>query len=79
MKAKVYVSLKNGVLDPQGQAISEALNRAGYGFVKDVRVSKVFDITIEGDRNSCEARVEKFAGDMLSNPIVETFRVEWEG
>jgi phosphoribosylformylglycinamidine synthase len=73
---KVYVSLRNSILDPQGQAICEALNRTGYDFVKDVRVSKVFDIKIEGDEAAVRAQVEKFSAELLANPIIETFRIE---
>ena len=73
---KVYVSLRDGVLDPQGQAICEALNRTGYGFVKDVRVSKVFELKIDGNPADVKAQVEKFSRELLANPIIETFRIE---
>lgn len=70
---KVYVSLREGVLDPQGQAICEALGRSGYDFVKDVRVSKVFEIKADGGSRE---QVEKFSKELLANPIIESFRVE---
>ena len=73
---KVYVSLRDGVLDPQGQAICEALNRTGYSFVKDVRVSKVFEIKVEGDPSAVKSQVEKFSNELLANPIIETFRID---
>ncbi|MDR2870331.1 MAG: phosphoribosylformylglycinamidine synthase subunit PurS [Deferribacteraceae bacterium] len=98
MKVKVYVSLRESVLDPQGQAICEALNRTGYDFVTDVRVSKVFELEINGEpktlgtksgifkaeiydakkMKAIREQVEKFAGELLANPIIETFRIEEE-
>jgi phosphoribosylformylglycinamidine synthase len=77
MNIKVYVSLREGVLDPQGQAIREALNRTGYAFVSDVRVNKVFEIKAAGSRDEIKAEVEKFSKELLANPIIETFRIEW--
>jgi phosphoribosylformylglycinamidine synthase len=77
MNIKVYVSLRDGVLDPQGAAVREALNREGYSFVNDVRVNKVFEILADGDRQKVQADVEKFSAELLANPVVETFRIEW--
>ncbi|MDR2885136.1 MAG: phosphoribosylformylglycinamidine synthase subunit PurS [Deferribacteraceae bacterium] len=77
MNIKVFVSLREGVLDPQGQAIREALNRTGYSNVNDVRVNKVFEISVSGSKDSIKADVEKFSKELLANPIIETFRIEW--
>lgn len=78
MKAKVFVQLKDGVLDPEGQTIAQALNRMNYSFVKDVRVGKVFEIEVENTDN-LEAKIREFADKVLTNPIIERFDVVVEG
>ena len=79
MKAKVYVSLKPGVLDPQGKAIQHSVELLGYSGISDVRQGKYFEIALDGSDNS-QARdsVEKIAREVLSNPIIEDYRVEIE-
>jgi phosphoribosylformylglycinamidine synthase len=78
MKARVYVSLKPTVLDPQGQTIRKALNAHGHPIVADVRQGKYFDISLEDSATAEQARqeVEKIARDVLANPVIEDFRVE---
>lgn len=73
MKARVYVSPKPTVLDPQGQAIRRALNAHGHPAVAEVRQGKYFEIALEG--GSLE-EVETIARDVLANPVIEDFRVE---
>jgi phosphoribosylformylglycinamidine synthase len=79
MTARVYVSLKKTVLDPQGQTIRAALNSRGYGDVSQVRQGKVFEIEMNGAGDAAAARrqVEEIAQDILANPVIEEYRVEW--
>ncbi|MGE0101998.1 MAG: phosphoribosylformylglycinamidine synthase subunit PurS [Blastocatellales bacterium] len=78
MIAKVYVTLKNGVLDPQGKAIHHAAESIGYAGISDVRQGKYFEIQLDASLDEAHARsqVEKFAHDVLSNPVIEDYRVE---
>lgn len=78
MIAKVYVTLKNGVLDPQGKAIQHAASTIGYNAVADVRQGKYFEVQLDGtlDAATARAQVEKFAHDVLSNPVIEDYKVE---
>lgn len=80
MKAKVYVTLKPSVLDPQGKAIKHSVELLGYNAVSDIRQGKYFEIEIEGSPTTAQARAEaeRMARDVLSNPIIEDFRVEIE-
>ena len=81
MKAKVYVSLKPGVLDPQGKAIQHSVELLGYSGISDVRQGKYFEIALDGSVDNSQARdsVEKIAREVLSNPIIEDYRVEMVG
>lgn len=80
MKAKVYVSLKPGILDPQGKAIQHSVELLGFDGIADVRQGKYFEIALaesstpEGARES----VSRMAREVLSNPIIEDYRVEIE-
>lgn len=78
MKAKVYVTLKPSVLDPQGKAIQHSVELLGFSGVADVRQGKYFEITLDDSVAASEAKssVEKIAKDVLANPIIEDFRVE---
>lgn len=78
MKARVYVSLKATVLDPQGQTICSALNGLGHRSMAAVRQGKFFDITIAdgADRESVRQEIEQIAHDVLANPVIEEYRVE---
>ena len=80
MKAKVYVSLKSGVLDPQGKAIQHSVELLGYSGISDVRQGKYFEIALDGSLDNTQAKetVEKIAREVLSNPIIEDYRVELE-
>lgn len=80
MKAKVYVTLKQSVLDPQGKAIKHSVELLGYEGVSDIRQGKYFEIEIDGGLNETQARDEavRMAREVLSNPIIEDFRVEIE-
>src|ERR1700754_3736461 len=80
MKAKVYVNLKAGVLDPQGKAIQHSVELLGFSGISDVRQGKFFEISLDDSVDSQQAReaVEKMARELLSNPIIEDYRVEIE-
>ncbi|HEX2538836.1 MAG TPA: phosphoribosylformylglycinamidine synthase subunit PurS [Pseudolabrys sp.] len=81
MKARVTVTLKTGVLDPQGKAIEGALRSLGVEGVTSVRQGKVFDIELEGtdDRAKAEALLKQAADKLLANTVVENYRVEVVG
>ena len=78
MKAYVYVSLKKSVLDPQGKTIHGALKKMGCKGLEEVRQGKYFELTLDGglDRNQVEAEVMRIARDVLTNPVIEEYRVE---
>lgn len=78
MKAKIYVTLKPSVLDPQGKAIHHAAETIGYRGIQDVRQGKYFVVSVDGSLSPDEARdeVARLAKDVLTNPIIEDFRVE---
>ncbi len=80
MKAKVYVTLKEGVLDPQGKAIQHAVESLGYGRIADVRQGKYFEIALDSSLDETTARfeVERMAREVLANPVIEDYRVEIE-
>jgi len=79
MKARVYVSMKPTVLDPQGQTIRSALAGLGHTSIAAVRQGKFFDITLEPGTNREKAATEldQIARDVLANPVIEEYRVEF--
>ncbi|WP_347265361.1 phosphoribosylformylglycinamidine synthase subunit PurS [Nitrobacter sp.] len=76
MKARVTVTLKTGVLDPQGKAIEGALKSLGIEGVASVRQGKVFDIELDGDKTTAEAALRAAADRLLANTVIENYRVE---
>jgi phosphoribosylformylglycinamidine synthase len=75
----VYVTLKKSVFDPQGRTIHEALRSMGYGSVADVRQGKFFEVDLEGVApDQARDTAEEIARRVLSNPVIESFRVEVE-
>jgi phosphoribosylformylglycinamidine synthase len=77
IKARVTVTLKNGVLDPQGKAIEGALGALGFGGVGSVRQGKVFDIALDGaDRAKAEADLKAMCDKLLANTVIENYAVE---
>lgn len=78
MKARVFVSLKNTVLDPQGQTVCSALHGLGHQSIDSVRQGKFFDIAISGSasREQVRTEIEAIAHDVLANPVIEEYRVE---
>jgi phosphoribosylformylglycinamidine synthase subunit PurS len=79
MRARVFVTLKPSVFDPQGTTVNEALHALGYNAVKDVRQGKYFELEIEATSAEDARRIVSEAADkLLSNPVIETYRVEVE-
>jgi phosphoribosylformylglycinamidine synthase len=79
MKARVTVTLKQAVLDPQGKAIEGALKSLGVAGIAGVRQGKVFDVELDPgvDRASAEAALRAAADRLLANPVIETWRIEF--
>ena len=76
MKVKVVVTLKSGVLDPQGKAIQQTLNGMGFANVKDVRQGKYFDIDIdESDEQKAKQSAEEICKKLLANQVIEDFKI----
>jgi len=80
MKAHVYVTLKKTVLDPQGQAIHNALRKMQYDGVADVRQGKCFELTLDDAlaEPAARAEVERIAREVLTNPVIEEFSFRLE-
>ena len=77
MKERVHVTLKSGVLDPQGKAIGHALHSLGFSSVRDVRQGKVIELELEeSDPSKARAQVEAMCGKLLANPIIENYTIE---
>ena len=77
MKAKVSVTLRRGILDPQGQAVLHALGSLGYSGVKDVRMGKLLELDLAtNDKASAEAEVKTMCERLLANTIIEDYRIE---
>ncbi len=78
MKAKVYVTLKPSVLDPQGKAIHHSVELLGFEQIQDIRQGKYFEIALASDLTEAQAKdaAEKIAKDVLANPVIEDYRVE---
>ena len=80
MKAKVFVTLKPSVLDPQGKAIHHSVELLGHSEIDDIRQGKYFEIAFANgiDEGAARASSEQIAKDVLANPIIEDFKVEIE-
>lgn len=77
MKARVFVTLKPSVFDPQGQTIAEALHSLGYHDVGDVRQGKYFELDLKvASAGAAQRLAEDVADRVLANPVIESFRVE---
>ncbi len=76
IKAKVYVTLKQGILDPQGSAVQSGLSSMGYKGVKDVRVGKYLELLLDTDENSVEEQIQDMCEKLLANPVIEEYRFE---
>ena len=79
MKAKVYVTLKKGVLDPQGKTVKHALENLGFKSLEDVRIGKFMEIALdESSKEDAEKTVTAMCEKLLANTVIEDFRVEIE-
>ncbi len=77
MKATVFVTLKTGVLDPQGQAVGRTLGKLGYEGVKSVRIGKYVELDLEGDdAGKAKEQVTKMCEELIANTVIENYRVE---
>jgi phosphoribosylformylglycinamidine synthase PurS subunit len=80
MKAKVHITLKNGVLDPQGRAIQHALGSLGFSGVDDVRQGKYIELDLqETDKARARATVEAMCSKLLANTVIENYSIEIAG
>lgn len=80
MKARVFVTLKRGVLDPQGQAVADALQRLGFTEVEGVRIGKLVELELKGEGATPadrRARLSRMCEELLRNPVIEDFALEW--
>jgi len=75
--ARVYITLKEGILDPQGKTVLRALNNLGYDEVLDLRVGKYMELELAGDDSGkLESRLGEMSEKLLANPIIENYRME---
>ena len=80
MRARVFVTLKPSVFDPQGTTVAEALHTLGYAAVKEVRQGKYFELEIEAGTQDEARRLAMEAADkLLANPVIESYRIEIAG
>lgn len=78
MKAKVYITLKNGVLDPQGKAIEHALGSLGFNGVDEVRQGKVIELDLaESNEEKARTQVEAMCEKLLANTVIENYAIEF--
>ena len=79
MRVRIFVSLKNEVLDPQGKALEQSLHSLGYAEVRNVRVGKFVELELESvSREAAEAQIRDMCGKLLSNPVIEDYKLEIE-
>ncbi len=77
MKARVHITLKSGVLDPQGKAIAQALGNLGFGDVNGVRQGKFIELDLaDTDREAAAERVESMCQKLLANTVIENYRID---
>ena len=77
MKVKIYITLKEGVLDPQGKAVKEALDTMGYRDVADLRIGKFMEMRISTDsKTEAEGMVKEMCEKLLANTVIEDYRFE---
>jgi phosphoribosylformylglycinamidine synthase len=80
MKAKIYITFKPGVLDPQGKAVQHALATLGFGDVQDARIGKFIELKLNGtDRKKADQDVKQMCEKLLANTVIESYRYDIEG
>ena len=80
MKATIYITLKNGVLDPQGKAIENALGQLGFDGVNSVRQGKLIEMDLaDTDASAAESRLQEMCEKLLANTVIENYRIEKVG
>jgi phosphoribosylformylglycinamidine synthase subunit PurS len=77
-KVKVYITLRESVLDPQGSAVKQALHSMNFNEVEDVRIGKYMELTIPSTVKNVEETVEEMCHKLLANPVIEDYRYEIE-
>lgn len=77
-KVKIYVTLRESVLDPQGSAVMGSLHKMGYGEVEDVRIGKYLELMISDEANNVDALVNEMCQKLLTNTVIEDYRFEIE-
>ena len=77
MRVKIFVCLKDGVLDPQGKAVERSLHTLGYKEVQDVRMGKYLEVELDApSRQAAEERIREMCDKLLANPVIEDYRFE---
>ncbi len=76
MKARVFVTLKKSVLDPQGVAVKQALDHMNFSDVKDVRVGKMIELTLDPSKPASEKNIKEMCEKLLANTVIEDYRYE---
>ncbi|TDQ34146.1 phosphoribosylformylglycinamidine synthase subunit PurS [Aureibacillus halotolerans] len=77
-KAKIYVTLKESVLDPQGQAVQNALHSMSYTSVQEVRVGKYMEVTLDEQGDAAHEKIKQMCDKLLANPVIENYEYELE-
>jgi phosphoribosylformylglycinamidine synthase PurS subunit len=77
MKAKIYITLKNGIHDPQGRAVQQSLHTLGFETVQDVRIGKFLEVDLQDrEKSSAETTINDMCQKLLANMVIEDFRYE---
>ena len=77
MKAKIYITLKNGIHDPQGTAVQQSLHTLGFETVQDVRMGKILEVDLQDtEKATASSQIEKMCQKLLANTVIEDFRYE---
>ena len=80
MQARIHITLKSGVLDPQGKAVQHALEALGFSSVEEVRQGKVIDLELaDTDRQLAETELAKMCETLLANTVIEDYEIEIDG
>lgn len=77
-KVKIYVTLRESILDPQGSAVKGSLTKMGYGEVEDLRIGKYLELTIADSERDVDALVKEMCEKVLTNVVIEDYRYEVE-